>query len=104
MVYNYPMKANINEVKDAIFGHKEILRNTYFVKDIGVFGSIARDEDTELSDVDILVEFSKPVGFFKFIELEKYLSEIFKKRVDLVTKNALKPAIKEDILKEVVYV
>lgn len=51
-----------------------------------------------------MVKFAKPVGMFKFIELEDYLSNLLGKRVDLVTNKALKPAIKDDISQEVVYV
>ncbi|MBM2826313.1 MAG: polymerase beta domain protein region [Dehalococcoidia bacterium] len=80
------------------------LRSTYNVDTIGVFGSVSRGEDRESSDVDILVEFSKPLGMFKFIELEEYLSKLIGKNVDLVTKKALKPAIREGILQEVFYV
>lgn len=53
-------------------------------------------------DIDILVEFSKPVGF-EFIDLKIYLEELFNKKVDLATVSALKPRIKAEILKEVIY-
>jgi predicted nucleotidyltransferase len=82
--------------------HKPILEERYSVKRIGVFGSYVRDEQNEKSDVDIIVEFTKPVGF-QFIDLKLYLEEILNKKVDLVTPNALKPQIKERILKEVSY-
>jgi len=82
--------------------HKPILEERYFVKRIGIFGSYARDEQKKESDVDIIVEFTSPVGF-KFIELKLYLEEILDKKVDLVTPNALKPQIKESVLKEVSY-
>lgn len=80
------------------------LQTKYNVKTIGVFGSVSRGEEKKSSDVDILVEFSEPVGFFKFIELEEFLGELIGKKVDLVTKKALKPTIGREILKEVVYV
>lgn len=51
-----------------------------------------------------MVEFTEPIGFFKFIKLERYLSRILGKKVDLVTKKALKPVIKKVVLKEAVYV
>jgi len=84
--------------------HIELLRRDYNVKNIGIFGSIVRGEERPKSDVDILVEFREPVGLFKFIELEDYLGSIFKKKVDLVSKKALKPAIGKHILREVVYI
>jgi uncharacterized protein len=57
----------------------------FSVKNIGVFGSVARDEQTDQSDIDLLVEFSKPVGFIMFIRLENFLSEHLGKKVNLVT-------------------
>ena len=98
------MKTNIAEIKEALNKQREYLRNTYNVEDLGVFGSVARGDNTDVSDIDVLVKFGKPVGMFKFIELEDYLSNLLGKRVDLVTNKALKPAIKDDILQEVVYV
>lgn len=80
-----------------------MLRSEYYVKNVGIFGSFAKGKHTKKSDLDILVDFSKPIGFFKFVRLERELSKILKKNVDLVSKGALKPMIKNAILKEVVY-
>ena len=74
------------------------------MKEIGVFGSVARGDETEKSDIDILVSFNMPIGFFDFIRLEDFLSKLLGAKVDLVCKRALKPVIKDDILKEVIYV
>jgi uncharacterized protein len=81
-----------------------LLRKKYHVKNIGVFGSVVRGEETEQSDIDVLVEFESPIGFFEFIRMENELSKMLGKKVDLITKKAIKPAIKEDIFKEVIYV
>lgn len=81
-----------------------LLKSKYGVANIGIFGSYARGDQRKNSDIDILVEFDKPVGFFKFIALEDYLKKILGREVDLATKKSLKPAIKADILKEVIYV
>lgn len=78
----------------------EMLRD-YGVTEIGVFGSCVREEAAADSDIDILVEFNKPIGFFKFLELEERLSEWLGAKVDLVTKAALKPRIGRRILDEV---
>ena len=80
------------------------LREEFNVKNIGLFGSYVRNEQKDESDVDILVEFSKPVGFFKFMELEEYLSKKLGVKVDLVTPDALKPMVKQQVMREVVYV
>ncbi len=74
------------------------------VKTIGVFGSVARDEQTFQSDIDLLVEFSRPVGFVTFMRLENFLSEQPGNKVDLVTSDSLKPVIRQDVLSEVIYV
>ncbi|WP_307336066.1 nucleotidyltransferase family protein [Caldalkalibacillus uzonensis] len=81
---------------------KPILQEKYNVRKIGVFGSFARGEQTGKSDIDILVEFSKPIGL-DFVELKNFLEKTLGKKVDLVTVNALKPQLKEVILSEVIY-
>jgi len=80
------------------------LRNKFKVRKVGLFGSCARAEQVEGSDIDVLVEFEEPVGFFKFIELEDYLSRKLEARVELVTPDAIKPLIKPYIMREVIYV
>jgi len=79
------------------------LRKKYNVKVIGLFGSYVRGEQKKGSDVDILVEFQEPIGLFKFLELEEHLSDLLGKKVDLVSKKALKPRIGQRILAEAVY-
>ena len=84
--------------------HLPLLKDRYHVKRIGIFGSVVREEETEKSDIDVLVELDSPIGLFDFVRLEKFLSNTLGKRVDLVSNKALKSAIKNDILKEVEYV
>jgi predicted nucleotidyltransferase len=81
---------------------KPILKEKYKVNKIGYFGSYARGEQKDDSDIDILVEFSEPIGL-EFVELKEYLEDVLNKKVDLVTVNALKPQLKEAILQEVIY-
>lgn len=92
------------EILKKLNKNLETLSREYQVKFIGVFGSTVRGEHKKKSDIDILAEFNKPIGFFKFIKLENHLSKILGRKVDLVTKDALKPQIKSNILKEVEYV
>lgn len=82
---------------------KPLLYRDYSVKEIGLFGSFLDETFTEESDIDLLVEFERPIGW-KFFSLEIYLEKIFNRKIDLVTKNALKDQIKESILKQVNYV
>ncbi|NWF98275.1 MAG: nucleotidyltransferase family protein [Nitrospirae bacterium] len=92
------------EIKEIIKRHKEDLKKEYGVKEIGLFGSYVRGEQKKISDVDILIELEKPIGFVKFIKLENRISDMLGIKVDLVTKNALKPYIGKRILQEVKYV
>ncbi len=95
---------NKKNIIQTLEQHYSILEEQYKVTEIGIFGSVVRSEHTNKSDVDILVAFSSAPGFFGFIRLEHYLSEILGKKIDLVTKKALKPAIRKTILEEVIYV
>jgi len=90
------------EILSKLTELKPVLQKDYTVKEIGVFGSYSDDSFTEESDIDILVEFEKPIGW-KFFTLEMYLEKIFNKKIDLVTKNALKAQLKEGILNNVEY-
>ena len=93
-----------NEVRKKIENHLPILRTQYGVDRIGLFGSVVRGDQNADSDIDLLVEFKRPVGLFKFMELENRLSKLLGAKVDLVTPNALKPGIGKRILDEVRYV
>lgn len=94
----------IETIKEIIEKHKPEICEKYHVSEIGVFGSYTRGEQQDDSDIDILVSFSKPIGFIKFMRLEFYLSDLLGKKVDLVTKDALKPHIGAVILRETQYV
>jgi len=78
------------------------LEKQYNVKTIGLFGSALRGDQSSKSDIDVLVEFHNPVGFFKFLELEEFLSEKLGGKVDLVSKKALKTEIGRILLAEAV--
>ena len=80
------------------------LRTKYGVVSCGLFGSYSGGQPTLKSNIDLLVELRRPVGFFKFIELEDYLSEKLGTKVDLVTEDALKPFIKPYVMETIAYV
>ena len=84
--------------------HKQSLRTRYKISEIGIFGSYVRGEQKRGSDIDVLVEFKVIPGLLKFIQLENYLGEVLKERVDLVHKKALRPQLRDIILGEVIYV
>ncbi len=92
-----------NEIISKLKELKPVLLADYSVKEIGLFGSFSDDTFTENSDIDILVELERPIGW-KFFSLEIYLEQLFGRKIDLVSKSALKEQIRENILKQVNYV
>jgi len=95
------MKAQ-DGIKETLKKFKPILREKFKVEKIGIFGSYGRGEESEESDVDILVEFSEPIGW-EFIDVKDFLEEILGREVHLATIGALRPSLKDRILKEIVY-
>ncbi len=91
-------------LKSKLEAIKPELKACYKVETIGIFGSYSRGEQTEKSDVDILVTFSSPIGLYGFIEVEEFLKKKLGVKVDLVQKGALLSMIKEQILNETVQV
>lgn len=94
-----------DDIKDKLTQNKEWITKNYHVIQLGIFGSYRRGEQTETSDVDILVEFEPNFhfGLLTFCELENHLSELLGLKVDLVMKDSLKPKIGENILREIIY-
>ena len=97
-----PLKTLI-EIQNILTEIKSQLTNKYHVSQLGIFGSYARGDYNSASDIDILVEYAQKPSLFDLIELQNYLSDRLQMKVDLVTKDGLKPQIKEKILAEVVY-
>jgi predicted nucleotidyltransferase len=92
------------DVLDILQAHRSELVNPYHVRSLLLFGSMARDEARPDSDVDLLVEFDRPVGLFQFIELQQRLETLLGCKVDLGTKRSLKPAIKKQVIEEAIRV
>lgn len=92
-----------DEILSKLKELKPTLYKDYSVREIGLFGSFSDESYNGESDIDLLVELEKPIGW-KFFSLEIYLEKIFDRKIDLVTKNALKEQLKEHILKQVNYV
>jgi len=91
------------EILNKLRELKPVLRTKFSVSKIGLFGSFTDSTFTEKSDIDILIEFEKPIGW-KFFSLEIFLEKIFGRKIDLVTQGAIKEQIKEQILEQVKYV
>ncbi len=92
-----------NDVTKTIQSNIEEIKK-YGVKKIGIFGSFARATQNNKSDIDILVEFEKGEKIFdNYMELKFYLERLLRRKVDLVIKDAVKPRIKQAVLREVAY-
>jgi hypothetical protein len=92
----------LEELKTELEKIKPVLKKRYKVETIAIFGSYSRGEQTRKSDLDIIVTFSEPIGLYKFIEVEQFISEKLAVKVDLVQKGALLPVIKDQILNETI--
>ncbi len=93
---------DLKEIESNLKKNRAILKEKFKVKKIGIFGSYAKGESSEKSDIDILVEFNEPIGW-EFFDLKDFLEDQLSIGVDLVTIKALKPQLKDSILKEVIY-
>ncbi len=96
---------SFEEIKKKIEDRREELKVRFKIKDIGIFGSYVRGDQDETSDVDILVDYSdEHISLFDVVEIKYYLEELLGVKVDIVTKEALKPVIGKYILEEVVFI
>ena len=84
--------------------HKQEMTQRFGTTKIGLAGSYARDEATEDSDIDIIVEIQSDNKFRSFFNLLYYLQDSLGKQVDLSTESSLKPLVRESVLKDIVYV
>ena len=100
--YNSNMKQEV--VLQTLKQKNAELITKFGVKSLQLFGSVARDDATSTSDVDLLVEFNRPVGYFGLFALQDYLEKLLGCPVDLGTPDSLKPYIKERVMGELIRV
>jgi len=91
------------DIESTLLLLKPLLVERFHISKIGYFGSFVRNEQTEGSDVDILVDFSQPIGW-DYFDLQDLLEQELKRKVDLVTINGLRVQLKDMILGQVKYV
>ena len=90
----------MDEIKQELASHKNEYMVKYKVKELGIFGSYAKGEQKETSDLDVLVEFSAPVSLLHIVSLENYLSDILRIKVDVVPKKNVRYELREQIFNE----
>jgi uncharacterized protein len=97
-------KIKRDEVIQTLKGQNAELSTQFGVKSLLLFGSVARDEATSTSDVDLLVEFNRPVGYFGLFALQDHLEKLLGCPVDLGTPESLKPRLRERVMGELIRV
>ena len=95
---------NRAEVLCILSGHQNDLQRQFGVRSLALFGSGSADEATEVSDIDVLVEFDRPTGYFGLIALQEHLEGLFRCKVDVGTPRSLKPHIRARVLGECIHV
>ncbi|MCB0567774.1 MAG: nucleotidyltransferase family protein [Phaeodactylibacter sp.] len=93
----------LEDVKKILRENRSHLFADYPIKELAIFGSFARGEAGEDSDIDIMVEFSQPVGF-EIVDLVEELEELLQHKVDIVSKKAIRPNMMPFVEKDLVYV
>ena len=93
-----------DEVLKILVDHEDELHQQFGVKSLALFGSVARDEATETSDVDLLVAFARPVGLFGLYALQDLLTQLLGCAVDIGTLDSLKPRMRARVLADSIHV
>jgi uncharacterized protein len=101
---NQKVENKLAHIEEILRTNKRYLSKRYCVKELGIFGYYLHGDQKNRSDLDLLVEFEEPIGLFDFIRLENELSRLTGIKVDLVMKTALKPRIKDKVIKEALYI
>jgi len=96
--------VSVNDLSSIIRVEKEYLQQHFYVGQIGIFGSYTRNEQRMDSDVDVLVDFSRPVSLLTIIALENYLSDKFNRKADVVPKDDVRSELRDSILSSTFFV
>ncbi|HTR30794.1 MAG TPA: nucleotidyltransferase family protein [Puia sp.] len=93
-----------NQILAILKEKKEYLQNKYPISELGIFGSYARGDFNEKSDIDILVDFNKRIDGFEYIRLAHDLEDTFKQKVDVVSRRGIKPQYLPYVEKSLIHV
>ena len=95
---------NRDQVLSELRRHRQEIDQRFAIKRLSVFGSAARDELRDDSDIDVLVEFKSKATFDGYMDLKFYLETLLGRKVDLVTHDAVKPRMRPMIEQEAIHV
>lgn len=92
----------LEKIMKILRKHQKEIQERFYVKEIKLFGSFVRGEQKKTSDIDVLVDFDKPVSLLHIIALENFLSDILGRKVDVIPKKNIRKELKDSILKEAI--
>jgi len=92
----------LKNIRDVLVKYKDTVRKEFKAEIVGVFGSYSRNEQKKTSDIDILVRFLDGATFFDLVGLGEFVEDKLKVKADIVSERAIRPELKEKILKEVI--
>jgi uncharacterized protein len=92
------------DVLRTLLAQKDGLHDQFGVGSLWLFGSVARDEASQASDIDVLVEFDRPTGYFGLIALQEHLEQLFQCKVDVGTPRSLKPRLRDRVMGDRIHV
>jgi len=95
--------TDLRSIKNSLSALKPEMQQRFFVNSIGLFGSVVRDDFKVFIDVDIFVDFTRPVGI-EFVDLANFIESKLNKKIDLVSRNGVKKKYFEQIESQIVYV
>jgi uncharacterized protein len=88
----------------SVILREQMIRSRFGIKSLALFGSVARNEATQESDIDFIVDFEGVVTFDRYMDLKIFLEDLFGKKIDLAIEESLKPQIRQKIVEEAIYV
>jgi len=95
---------NLDEIRETIRQHRNVLAEKYGIAVVGIFGSCVRGEQGRQSDIDLLAEILRPISLLEIVGAEIYLSEVLGGKVDLVPKRDVREELRDSIIREAVSV
>ena len=101
---NKEIHIDVNQIRLLILERKDEIKEKFKAEIVGIFGSYARGEEKEGSDIDVLVRFGEGASLFELVGLGDYLEDLFGISVDVVSERALHPMMKDDVLRDLVTV
>ena len=100
LMKNLPSILDSNDIISILQGH--MIRSRFGIKSLFLFGSVARNEGTQESDLDFIVNFDGVITFDRYMDLKIFLEDLFDKKIDLAVEDTLKPQIRQKIFEEAI--